>query len=108
MGSIKLKWYYTELVEHYFRMAVRYTKVSRQTPKDWFVFTRSWIGMQSAEDKKFILSVFAYQFRHTVDGLNAFACEEPVPLQAKRERLALLEKQFAIDAGLFDENANEE
>lgn len=103
MSGIRLKWYFTELVEHYFRMAVRYTKVSNQTPKDWFVFTRYWIDMQSPEDKEFIRFVFAYRFRTTIDGLNAFVCKEPVPLQDKRERLAKLEKQFALDAGLYDE-----
>lgn len=103
MGSIRLKWYYTELVEHYLRMAVRHTKVSEATSNKWFVFTRKWIEKQSPEDKDFICFVFAYQFRKTIDGLNSFVCKEPTPLMAKRERLSKLEKQFAIDSGLYEE-----
>lgn len=101
MGRIRFKHYYTEVVEHFFRMSVRYKKVSESTPQDWFIFTNTWIDMQSDEDKKFIRFVFDYRFRTTLEGLACF--ESELDLYLKRERLALLEKQYAIDAGLISE-----
>lgn len=91
--------HYTELVEHFFRMAVRYSSVDEQTPSDWFEFTQMWIDMQSEEDKAFIRFVFDYRFFKTSDGLyhfksNAFMSE-------KRQRLMALERQFAEDGGLI-------
>lgn len=91
--------YYTELVEHFFRMAVRHTEVKEKNYHDWFKFTQMWIDLQSEEDKRFILFVFDYQFRNTNDGLYGYKCSEAMP--EKRSRLAALEKQFAIDSGLI-------
>lgn len=91
--------HYTELVEHFFRMAVRYSRVDQNTPSDWFDFTRTWIDMQSEEDKAFIRFVFDYQFYKTGDGLYNFKGTQRMP--EKRSRLAALEKQFAIDGGLI-------
>jgi len=99
MGRIRFKQYYTEVVEHFLRLSVRYTKVSRNTPLDWFTFTNTWIEMQSEEDKEFIRFVFDRRYFSTLEGLACF--ESDTELSFKRERLALLEKQYAIDAGLI-------
>lgn len=101
MSFLKFKTYYTALVEHYFRMAVRYKTVTNISTQNWHIFTNRWIDLQSKEDKKFILFVFDYQFRNTLDGLRCF--EPTETLYAKRERLAKLEKQFATDSGVYDE-----
>lgn len=101
MGQIKFRQCYTELVEHYLRMAVRHKSVSSETPKDWHSFTEYWIDRLSDEDKKFIQFVFDYQFYNTTEGLYCFQSDEN--MYAKRKRLAMLEKQFAIDGGLYEE-----
>ncbi len=44
MGRIKLRWFYTDLVEHYFRMAVRYKTVSKASSQHWFDITTDWIN----------------------------------------------------------------
>ena len=51
MGRIKLRWFYTELVEHYLRMAVRYKTVSKASSQHWFTITRDWIAGLSEKDK---------------------------------------------------------
>lgn len=91
--------HYTELVEHFFRMAVRYSSVDKQTPSDWFKFTQMWIDMQSEEDKAFIRFVFDYQFYKTNDGLYRYKCNST--MGEKRERLSAIEKRFAVDGGLI-------
>lgn len=91
--------HYTELVEHFFRMAVRYSSVDKQTPSDWFKFTQMWIDMQSEEDKVFIRFVFDYQFYKTSDGLYRYKCNST--MREKRERLSAIEKRFAVDGGLI-------
>lgn len=102
MSRIQFNAYYTPLVEHYFRMAVRYERVDRNTPQDWFQFTKMWIDMQSNENKELINFVFGKQFFNTIEGLYCY--ESGTPFFQKRLRLATLEKQFAIDGGLIDEN----
>lgn len=91
--------HYTELVEHFFRMAVRYSSVDNHTPSDWFEFTQMWIDMQSEEDKAFIRFVFDYQFFKTRDGLYRY--NPGITMTEKRERLSAIERQFAIDGGLI-------
>ena len=54
---MRFREHYTELVEHFFRMAVRHIEVTKKTPLDWFKFTWNWIDKQSEEDKKFIEKV---------------------------------------------------
>ena len=101
MGQIEFKQYYTDVVEHFFRMAVRYKKIESRTSLDWFKFTKYWIARLPEEDRKFITFVFAYQFRDTFDGLRQCKCGDS--LYAKRKRLADLEKRFAIDGGLHND-----
>ena len=101
MGKIKFKRYFTNLVEHFFRLAVRYKSASESTPQKWYDFTRNWIDNLSEEDRDFIYFVFDYQFYDTSEGLYCFKSDEI--MYNKRERLALLELRFAIDAGLYAE-----
>lgn len=103
MGRIRLFMYYTPVVEHFLRMAVRYDRVSN-APRDWFRFAKYWIDTQSESDREFIKFVFSYKFFETIEGLNCY--ESNTPLFSKRQRLAALEKQFTIDGGLIDENEN--
>lgn len=105
MAQIRFIWYYTQLVEHYLRMAVRYEKVSKDTPQDWFHFTKAWIEMQSKDDKELICFVFGKQFFNTIEGLYCY--ERETPMYKKRERLAVLERQFAIDGGLIGDESEQ-
>lgn len=101
MGQIKSKPFYAELVEHYFRMAVRYSIVPDGVQLHWFDFTTFWIEGLPKEDKEFIHFVFKRQFINTNDGLYHFKCD--YGLSIKRERLWELEKRFAVDAELVGE-----
>lgn len=62
MGQIKFKTFYTDLVEHYLRMAVRYRTVSKSSSQKWFDITKNWIKTLSDEDKKLIMFVFDKKF----------------------------------------------
>ena len=105
MAQIRFIWYYTQLVEHYLRMAVRYDRVDKNTPRDWFQFTKTWVEMQSNEDKELIYFVFGKQFFNTIEGLYCY--ERDTPMFKKRERLAVLERQFAIDGGLIGDESEQ-
>lgn len=106
MGQIKFRWFYTELVEHYFRMAVRYKTVSKVSSQYWFDITKSWIDRLSDEDKQFIRFVFDKQFFNTAEGLYCYQSTDG--MYVKRVRLAELERQFALETGLIGENINED
>ena len=101
MAQIRFIWYYTQLVEHYFRMTVRYEKVNKGPPQDWFHFAKAWIERQSKDDKELIYFVFGKQFFNTIEG--PYCYKRDTPMFKKRERLAVLERQFAIDGGLIGE-----
>ena len=100
MGRIKLRWFYTDLIEHYFRMAVRYKTVSKASSQLWFDITKDWIANLSDKDKEFIRFVFDKQFFSTAEGLYCYQCKDDMFL--KRVRLAELEKDFALKSGLID------
>lgn len=102
MGRIKLRWFYTDLVEHYFRMAVRYKTVSKASSQHWFDITTDWINELSDEDKQFIRFVFDKQFYSTSEGLYCY--QGMSDMYAKRIRLAELEKDFALVGGLIGED----
>lgn len=106
MGRIKLRWFYTELVEHYLRMVVRYKTVSKASSQHWFNITNDWINQLSDEDKQFIRFVFDKQFFNTSEGLYCYQCKDD--MYAKRIRLAELEKKFAIKCGIIDEQETDE
>ena len=94
MGQIKTRWFYTELVEHYLRMAVRYEVVSKASSQRWFDITKDWIANLSDKDKEFIRFVFDKQFFSTAEGLYCYQCKDNMFL--KRVRLAELEKDFGL------------
>lgn len=103
MGHIKTRWFYTELVEHYLRMAVRYETVSKASSQHWFDITKDWIANLSDKDKQFIRFVFDKQFFSTAEGLYCYQCKDDMFL--KRVRLAELEKDFALKCGLIGEDS---
>lgn len=105
MGKIKFRWFYTELVEHYMRMAVRYKTVSKASSQYWFTLTNNWIDSLCKDDKEFVCFIFSSQFYNTFEGLYCFPSKDDMEL--KRKRLAVLEKRFAIDAGLISGNDDE-
>ena len=84
-------------------MAVRYNNVTKDTPQNWYDFAVFWIEGLSDNDKKFIQFVFGKQFFDTDEGLYRFQSDEI--MYAKRTRLALLEKEFAIASGLIMEDS---
>lgn len=94
-----LREHYADLVEHYFRMAVRHKEVKQSSDFDWFLFTSFWIDSLSDKDKQFIRSVFAYERLTTKDGLYQYKNGET--MSEKGSRLAAIEKRFAIDSELI-------
>lgn len=105
MGRINFHWFYTTLVEHYFRMAVRYKTVSRESSQRWFALAKKWINSLNEEDKQFINFVFSRQFFNTAEGLYCFKSADD--MEMKRTRLAILEKEFALATGLIGEADDE-
>ncbi|MDD7279896.1 MAG: hypothetical protein PUH30_10265 [Oscillospiraceae bacterium] len=102
MEQIKSKPFYAELVEHYFRMSVRYPTAPPGMEDEklyWYDFTTFWIEGLSKEDKEFIRFVFKRLFINTGDGLYHYKSD--CGMSAKRKRLWELEKRFAVDAELI-------
>ena len=93
--------FYTELVEHYFRMAVRYKDVQGDEVKKWHKFTTNWIDKLYENDRNLIEFVFSYTFPNTNMGLTDFPSSES--FEEKRNRLYELETKFAVGAGLISE-----
>lgn len=90
-----MRTYYTTLVEHYFRLALRHGSVSSPTAQKWLIFTQKWINALPIEDRALIESVF-------LDREKDFRVEyKALPFHSK-EKLDLLEKRFAIAAKLCD------
>lgn len=106
MGRIKLRWFYTDLVEHYLRMVVRYKTVSKASSQHWFDLTTDWIKRLSEKDKYFIRFVFDKQFYNTPEGLYCYQSKDDI--YVKRIRLAELEKDFALKCGLIGEYNTDE
>ena len=103
MGRIKTRFFYTDLVEHYFRILARYETVSKASSQLWFDITKDWIANLSDKDKEFIRFVFDKQFFSTAEGLYCYQCKDDMFL--KRVRLAELEKDFALKCGLIGEDS---
>lgn len=91
--------HYTDVVEHFFRMAVRHETVYLGTSFDWFGFTKDWISKLPGEQREIIEYVFSDMYLRTMDGL--YACKRNVPMYEKRAILAEIERQFALDSGLI-------
>ena len=91
--------YYTELTEHYLRLAVRSPVIKDDVSKQWHYIASLWIFSQSPEDQAFIEEVFKYEHRRTSDGLKAV----PGSYTGNRKRLDKLLKEFAINIQLYSE-----
>ena len=103
MGQIKTRWFYTELVEHYLRMAVRYEVVSKASSQRWFDITKDWIANLSDKDKKLNNLKLLRKFYNTAEGLYCYQSVDD--MYAKRIRLGELEKDFALKCGLIGEDS---
>ena len=101
MARIFYKAHYTELVEHYFRMATRHDRVKAGTSaSSWFDFTNYWLDMRSEEDQQLIRGVFGdSSLKTTSEALYRF--RTPKTMKEKRIMLANIEERFAIDSGLI-------
>lgn len=89
--------YYTELTEHYLRLAVRSPVMKDEVSKQWHHIASLWIFSQSPEDQAFIEEVFKYEHWKTSDGLKAV----PGSYTGNRKRLDKLLKEFAIYTELY-------
>lgn len=89
--------YYTQLTEHYLRLAVRSPAIKDDVSAHWQAVARQWIDNQSAEDQAFIKEVFKYECWTTKDGLDSL----PGSFRGKRSRLDKLLKEFAIHSQLY-------
>lgn len=77
---MRFREHYTELVEHYFRMAVRHKEVKQSSDFDWFLFTSFWIDSLSDEDKQFIFDNIAGS---PVDNIEDVSKEMPEGVKLK-------------------------
>lgn len=100
-----MRTYYQALVEHYFRMAVRYKQANSPTAQKWCYFTRQWIEKQSEADKRLILVVFDSRYRTTNEGIHSYNNGESI--NQRYARLSAIERQFAIDINLIDNKQEE-
>ncbi|MBE5884399.1 MAG: hypothetical protein E7291_08310 [Lachnospiraceae bacterium] len=95
------KTFYTEVVEHFFRMAVRHENVSVDTPAARFRFTKRWINNLTEDKRVFIEFVFGDGNLSTMDALYAYRGNTLMPMYQKRVLLSELERQYAIDSKLI-------
>lgn len=105
MGRVRFKRFYTDLVEHFLRMTVRHKNVVGTVPKQWHDFTNKWIESLSDEDKNFILFVFDRRFFNSYEGVSCSDIHSSYDV--KLNKLANLEKDFAIKASLFSDDTAE-
>jgi len=113
MGRIRFRRFYTDIVEHYLRMAVRHRFVNGTVPQEWHKFTTEWIERLSDEDKEFIRFVFDKSNFNSFEGVSRYhrgiEAEGNANYELKLDKLMKLEKQFAIEAGFYTQTleANE-
>lgn len=112
MARIRFRRFYTDIVEHYLRMAVRHDFVTGSVPQKWHKFTTEWIDKLSDEDKDFIRFVFNKSNFNSFEGVSRYhrIGVEPVcnaTYETRLELLVNLEKQFAVDAGFYTQNLEE-
>lgn len=96
------KRFYTNLVEHYLRMGVRYETVQGDAPRQWHEFTTNWIDKLYENDRNFIEFVFSRMSPTTNYGLTDFPSSDS--FEEKQARLYKLEQKFAVDAELISES----
>ena len=90
-----MRTYYTTLVEHYFRLALRHGSASSSTAQRWLIFTQKWINALPIEDRALIESIF-------MDREKSFRVAYKALSFHDKKNLDLLEKRFAIAANLCD------
>lgn len=93
--------FYTNLIEHFLRMGVRYESVQGDAPKQWHEFTTNWIDKLYEDDRNLIEFIFSRMSPTTNYGLSNFPSSES--FEEKQTRLYKLEQKFAIDAELISE-----
>lgn len=103
MGTIRFKYFWTDLVETWLRAVVR--NWYGFLPNEWYSFTKYWIDTLPEEDRKFIQFVFSEEYYYSSDGVACYPSDKKTHF-AKREWLHNLEKKFAIDAGLITDQPN--
>lgn len=109
MGRIRFYMVYTDLVEHYLRLGVRYEKARHYQCEDWHKFTKEWLSTLDTEDNLFLNFIFGSRFRRTDFGLYEYVhpgnerLEKEVNYEFNRQKLFGLERKFAVDAGLINE-----
>lgn len=120
MGRIWYKRYYTDFVEHCFRMTVRYNRVEGENAKKWYNFTKQWLATLPDEDSDLIRFVFKKEFYSPIDGMYCYLRKDMTidsfndrdrqmykfDLERMRMKLSEIEREFAISVGLYglDEN----
>lgn len=103
MSRIYFRQFYTSFVEYCFRVVVRKWNKTNLTD-EWHKFTTYWLdNILSEKDRNFIRFVFDEKFYNSAEGLVCYAPNEDYEI--KRRYLFALEKQFAIDGGLIDEQS---
>lgn len=83
--------YFVEVVEHYFRLAVRSPNIRDPTSAKWKAVTLQWFLALPPDDKAFLREVFKYEHRTTRAGLLSI----PGDYRLNRERLYALETAYA-------------
>lgn len=89
------KRFYTELVEHYFRLGVRHTEEELSgVSRKWHYTFYQWLSTRSKEDREFITTVFAKGNSSNV----AVAIKKAPDIKgmAKLDYLNMLECDFAL------------
>lgn len=91
--------FYTPLIEHYLRAAVRFSEpFENQTARAWQTATRQWIDRLPEEDKHFIKQVFKYENFTTKDGITSL----PGRAASNWKRLNTLERELAEHLNLIE------
>ncbi len=100
MAKNNFRDYYTDLVEHYFRMAVRYEAISDRSKKHQiFLFTKRWLARLPEEEQQFVNTVFGNELFNTIEGIKNY--HSALSLIEKRTLLAEIERKYAIDMKLI-------
>lgn len=86
-----MKRYYSEVTEHFFRLAVRYKVADTPISNQWLQLTKAFFSTLTPEDRDFLFSVFNKSHFTTADGLNGLSGNRI----NNRNKLEDLERAFA-------------
>lgn len=106
MGRIYFRTFYTELVEHYLRMVIRYTTVSKGSSQHWFDFAKKWFNDLPDKDREFLEFIFSKDFYNTTEGLYCY--KRGWSMETKRAHLAELERNFALKSEIISDYTTSE